>query len=140
MSQVTDRPRRWFTFSLRTLFVIVTILGASVGWLVVQFKWMRERNQPPPVILGETQCWIAGGELGEAPWSLRPFRATGYKKVFVQTLLRSTEQGRSEAMEHVKSLFPEADVSMEIHFGDCISPDDQAYLYQHPELKQYMPH
>ena len=35
------KPRRWFRFTLRTLFVVLTLFGV---WLGVQVKWLRERH------------------------------------------------------------------------------------------------
>src|SRR4051794_285454 len=39
----TDRKlrRRWFSFSLRTLFVVVTVVGVYLGW---QLRIVRERK------------------------------------------------------------------------------------------------
>jgi len=37
--------RRWFRFSLRTLFVLVAVLGVFLGWLGVQVKWIRDRHE-----------------------------------------------------------------------------------------------
>src|SRR5690349_18838372 len=34
--------RRWFRFSLRTLFIALTVLGVFLGWLVVQVQWISE--------------------------------------------------------------------------------------------------
>jgi hypothetical protein len=38
-------PRRRWSFSLRTLFVVVTALGGSLGWVTYQFNWIRERHR-----------------------------------------------------------------------------------------------
>ena len=41
----TDRPkRRWFRFSLRTLFVVVTLAAIPLGWLTWQLHIVRERK------------------------------------------------------------------------------------------------
>ena len=37
--------RRWLRFSLRTLFVVVTVLAAFSGWVVYHLNWIRERHQ-----------------------------------------------------------------------------------------------
>ena len=36
-----DRPRRWFRFSLRTMFVLVTVLCV---WLGYAMNWIRQRR------------------------------------------------------------------------------------------------
>ncbi len=35
-------PRRWFRFSLRTMLVVVTLVGC---WLGYQLNWIRERQR-----------------------------------------------------------------------------------------------
>ncbi len=37
--------RRWFRFSLRTMFVVVTVLAVLLGWIVYQFNWIRQRHE-----------------------------------------------------------------------------------------------
>src|SRR5262245_14455321 len=40
----TKPKRRWFRFSLRTLFVGVTVIGIAAGWVVYQLNWIRQRH------------------------------------------------------------------------------------------------
>ena len=37
----TKPKRRWFRFSLRTLFVLVTIIGKRLGY---SFNWIRQKS------------------------------------------------------------------------------------------------
>ncbi len=40
---MTPAPkRRWLRFSLRTLFVVVTVLGCWLGW---DLKWVNDRQR-----------------------------------------------------------------------------------------------
>jgi hypothetical protein len=39
-----DRPRRWFRFSLRTMFVLVTVGCIALGWLGWNWRIVRERQ------------------------------------------------------------------------------------------------
>jgi len=39
---MTPLPRRWFRYSLRTLFVLVTVFCI---WLGVQVKWIGDRHE-----------------------------------------------------------------------------------------------
>jgi len=49
-----ETPRRWFRFSLRTLFVVLTILGV---WLGVQVKWIKDRHAAKLLLKGgERSC------------------------------------------------------------------------------------
>lgn len=41
-----DQPRRCCSrFSLRTLFLVVTIVGTLVGWFGMQLKWVHDRRE-----------------------------------------------------------------------------------------------
>jgi hypothetical protein len=40
----TKPKRRWFRFSLRTLFVLVTVVGVVAGWVAYQLNWIRQRH------------------------------------------------------------------------------------------------
>ena len=71
-------PRRWPRFSLRTLFVLVTVLGAAFGWIVYGVRWMQLRHawmdNPPTIYLHTTDATQAPW----APWLLVPFGEGGY--------------------------------------------------------------
>ncbi len=63
-------PKRRWSFSLRTLFVVVTV---SCVWLGYELNWIREREN----LVAE---WRAmGGETvaGSAPWPIRILGAHG---------------------------------------------------------------
>ena len=40
----TTTTRRWFRFSLRTLFVVVTIVCVLAGWLTYSLNWISQRH------------------------------------------------------------------------------------------------
>jgi hypothetical protein len=45
MSEPTPPTRRrWFRFSLRTLFVMVTVVAAFLGWLASEWSFVRQRR------------------------------------------------------------------------------------------------
>jgi len=117
------RPERWPTwrFSLRSLFVLLTIFGI---WLGVQAKWVRDRR--------EAIEWVKarGGTVEEAdrafrlntppggwffrvpsaPWSLRLF---GIDPVFFISLPKlNGEQSDAKARE-LAQFFPEALVQLQ---------------------------
>ena len=79
------RPR----FSLRTLFVLVTIAGCWAGY---QINWIRQRHN--------FRDRHAAIELSKAPWSLRPFGESGVKSFIVQM---------PSEFDEAQGLFPEAD-------------------------------
>jgi hypothetical protein len=37
-------PRRHWAFTLRTIFVVVTVLCCALGWLVYSLDWIRQRQ------------------------------------------------------------------------------------------------
>ena len=44
-TQATKPKRRWFRFSLRTLLVLMTVLGAVFGWLGVRVNRARKQRE-----------------------------------------------------------------------------------------------
>jgi len=60
-----SRPARWLTwsFSLRTLFVLVTVFCV---WLGVHVKWIKDRHE----MLKSHPLQIVR-DIDKAPWSLR---------------------------------------------------------------------
>jgi hypothetical protein len=92
------RPkRRWFRFSLRTLFLLVTIVGVGVSWVVHQLNWIRERHEflnRHPQFYGEPDR--------KCPWPLKLFGERTYE---VLTVPSSAEQA-------AKRLFPESQIKI----------------------------
>jgi hypothetical protein len=41
---MTPAPKRRWSFSLRTLFVAVAILGIAFSWIAYELKWIRDRH------------------------------------------------------------------------------------------------
>jgi len=100
---MTDAPRRrWFRFSLRTFFVVLTIFGI---WLGVQVKWIRDRHEflarqngrtPPRRLL-----FVCDNGDAAAPWSIRFLGERGIYGITVADVDHATET-------RIKGLFPEA--------------------------------
>jgi len=109
-------PRRWFRFSLRTFFVVLTLLGVGLGY---QVNWIRQRRAALAWLTeGHGVYWgVANGsdvdpqdpaysemfKAHPAPWSLQPFNEGGMARIFVGPC-------SPEAVNKLKRLFPEADV------------------------------
>ena len=102
--------RRWFTFSLRTFLVLLTVLGV---WLAVTVKWVNDRQH--------ARIWISKhgrfpshstfgipAPIPPAPWSLRLFGEVGVWGIEATV---PSDQPYSES--ELKSLFPEAWVSLD---------------------------
>lgn len=127
------RPRpRWLSFSLKSVFVILTILGLMLGWIIAQFKWIHDRNQAR-VWIGQHGELISEEEAdgphsgpvlypfhAHAPWGTRIFEEEGVSYIHVVTEL-SKKQAYSGPM--LKSLFPEALVEY------FCSDDDHGWIF-----------
>lgn len=79
---MTDGPmtpgphRRWFRFSLRGLFVVVTLFALLSAWMVYQLNWIRQRHQALDWLNSSEGSWCAPSLVGartqvSAPWGLR---------------------------------------------------------------------
>ena len=56
--------RRWFAFSLRTMFIVVTVLGIAAGfgnWINNQRHWIRQRHEFLAMGLNESMTVIDEG-------------------------------------------------------------------------------
>jgi len=111
----TDAPRhRWFRYSLRTFFVVLTIFGV---WLGVQVKWIRDRHEALKSITDRGGAFHEGfsDRMPTAPLSLRILGepATGY--------ILLPEERASEG-PGIKSLFPEAEVEAVDFFNPHAKP------------------
>ncbi len=77
----TTPKRRWLAFTLRTLFVAVTVVGIGLGWVVYQLNWIRQRRAviARPDIISWSRFSVE--PLASPPWTLRPFAARGFYTV-----------------------------------------------------------
>lgn len=106
--------RRWFRYSLRTFFILLSAVGV---WLGMQVKWKRDRQD----FFRERHLEIkevGGGGIIRAPFSLRLVGESGRKDIAIFFQKRSTDAQRQAVLQRVRLLFPEAVVSFEV------SPDD----------------
>ena len=104
--------RRWFRFSLRTFFVLLTIFCV---WLGVQVKWIRDRHEALQlhdsisvdfyggiIVEGGGSRMISHSPKAKAPWGIRIFGEAGVGTILVDP--PETDYSRLTA------LFPEAKV------------------------------
>jgi hypothetical protein len=111
---MTPAPkRRWFAFSLRMMFVVVTILGFAMSWVVYQLNWIRERHA-----FRENHFWISvvsgwDPEV-QAPGLLWLFGEDGvyqFSLIFADATPgrpKSLNMSEKKTLENAKKLFPEA--------------------------------
>jgi len=96
--------RRWFRFSLRTLFVLVTLLGVFSAWLTMQVKWITARHAALqlPNVYGDQKLYRT------PPWGLVALGEPGYCYVWI--LAEKDASPEDERLRlHLETLFPEAE-------------------------------
>ena len=93
----TKPKRRWFRFSLRTLFVLVTIIGVAAGWVEQQLNWIRQRH----TFLQAHDRSLLCSDTRPAPWQLRVFGEPGYEHQMLMI--------EQKYLQQAKELFPEVD-------------------------------
>ena len=90
------------SFTMRTFFAIVTMIGVAMGWAAYQLRWIRQRHE----FLAEKQVgttinvWPGYSLPRKPPWSLRLFGERSPVAFTVQ------KQDKAEA----EALFPEASI------------------------------
>jgi hypothetical protein len=93
----TKPKRHWFSFSLRTLFVLVTIIGVGAAWVTYQLDWIRDRHK-------FLQNWgvvvLAEIPKSETAWNFWLFGERQVARLSVPLPLRSS----------ASRLFPEAEI------------------------------
>jgi hypothetical protein len=115
--------RRWFRFSLKTLLVLVTILGSFLGWFGVQLRWIHDRREALRWIIDIRARQLArdSGSLVPpekgvyvshagitAPWSLGILGESGVERLEVYQDWLNPDARYS--LNELRVLFPEAEV------------------------------
>ena len=99
-------------FSLRTLLVIVTLLGLAMAWVTIQLKWISDRHQAVRWLSASKRSWYGPPTVPEfwrqVPWSLRIFGEQGVMAIGMDVDEFSGEVPYSP--DQLKSLFPECHV------------------------------
>ena len=106
------KPRRWFRFSLRTCFVVLTLFAV---WLGVQVKWVSDRraarqwiaeHQPQPEAGRYTWYTLSPTYTRPPlPWVLKALREQPVHLISI-----AVGPDDREDVERLRKLFPEAEV------------------------------
>ena len=117
------RPERWPQWSLRGIFLLVTLLSVSLGWLGAQLKWIRDRHDlikstesirvslfpPPPAV--------------RAPWSIHILGESGYESLVIGVKYEESPSAEEEELgSKMESLFPEAIVGYKSYASEIADP------------------
>jgi hypothetical protein len=97
MSDASRRP--WLSFSLRTLFVVVTVLAALTCWSAYQLNWIRQRRE----FVAGTHGVLMSFSNVRAPSGLWLFGATGVRVMLIE---------REGDLARCRELFPESEVRL----------------------------
>jgi hypothetical protein len=100
--------RRWFRFSLRTLFLAFGTVCIALGWVMWNLNWIRARREMAEAEQGRP-FWTWPAPKGKAPSTLWIFGETGWQNL---TIYYETEEEAALNRDRAKALFPEAAVSV----------------------------
>jgi hypothetical protein len=102
--------RRWFSFSLRTIFVSITLFALWLGWEV---NWLRKRH----AIIKDCYSYVEDAGLRAAPGLLWLLGEPGYREIrprhytvnwYPLFTPQAAEEHRLER-KRIRSLFPEVE-------------------------------
>jgi hypothetical protein len=103
--------RRWFRFSLRTLFALVTLCALLSCWTVYQLNWIRQRHLALDWL---EQHWVSvrfnGGN--KPPLALRFFGEPNTPDMTI----RLDEHEDGQKLLEARRLFPECNFQPEIYY------------------------
>src|SRR5690242_447185 len=108
---MTAPKRRWFRFSLRTLFVLLTLVAC---WLGYELNWIRLRHAAlTSGIVEEANDPFAGlPQTTAAPGMLWLFGENGYVGLSMPLLGEETTPEEDELLTALEELFPEASIGV----------------------------
>jgi hypothetical protein len=122
---MTAPKRRWFRFSLRTMFVVVTALCI---WLVVHEKWVKDRARVLrwldqfPAASGEPPMYYVADDIHHkpAPLSLLVLGDRTIRIVHVPFGDDASLEIAELRVRDARRLFPEAEVRLLHRPGPCL--------------------
>ena len=104
------RKRFWYQFSLRTLLIVVTLLGAAFGYVASQDQIIRKREALANEVWRESPRGLVYGvqwipSMDGIPWVRRWLGDKRYDLVILRDATAS-----DDVMERYRQAFPEAKV------------------------------
>ena len=116
---MTATKRGW-SFSLRTLFVVVTMAGC---WLAYHVNWIHQRH----ALQASGQVEVVGRTI-PAPGLLGWLGEPGHEAVFLYLQGPTSTPDENREIESIRRLFPEADVGWPFQFSPDAFPSPKLNL------------
>jgi hypothetical protein len=131
--------RRWFQFSysLRTLLMLVTVFAGYFGWREWSLKWISERYEILNARTVEYTCGDCGGipPGPHAPWPLRFFGERGCEKLVVAFQGADPNKpltaDQEVELDRIRRLFPETK-DLRAVVSEEVTPDDPPLHFFRP--------
>ena len=119
MSKMAPKPRRWFSFSLRTMFILVTTLCCYLAWQMSIVRQrqslLKELRTQPFVQVLTTEAWVkiqspGPAGIGGAAHVPRTRQWLGDEAIQEISYARGYHHLNQTRIERLKKVFPEANV------------------------------
>ena len=132
---MSDKPRRWWLprYTLRTLFVVVTLVAVAMGWLGYHLNWIRQRHEFSASLAerrkqlklsAEAAPPKGGHHSSMMPWGLRLLGEPQCASIELIRLSGKDDDRLNPGMEdaeevrRARSLFPESQITVLMATGD----------------------
>ena len=105
----SSRPRRWFQFGLRTMFVVVTVVAVPAAWASYNLNWIRQRHAAeaapglPRFVSYAARETLHRRSTETLSWGLRLFGEQAVPLV-------NCGPASKMKVDDLKTLFPEAEI------------------------------
>jgi len=126
---MTNAPeRRWFQFSLRTLFAWVAVFAIWLAWITWQFEVVRERE----TLMNAHVGWDMSNDQTRLPfvWSLLGASP-------VNSISLPTDEFSDDDRARYRSAFPEADVTLEEQPFDIATKSRKRWANRHLQDRKW---
>ena len=110
MTSPAPNRRRWFRWSLGTMFVVVLVAGCLAGWLGYHLNWIRQRHEV--VSRHSVHSELCEVPPSDTPFALRMLGESSYSSISMLDVGPTTIE--SQEVERIRGLFPEANVHVDI--------------------------
>jgi len=106
--------RVWLHFSLRTVFVLLTLIAVLFAWINVQLNWLNERREALNWLKRQPIEHFKGNEVrvfaGIQPWLLRFVNEPDIDVIVIP--YSDSPQADRERLQEFRKLFPEAEIHL----------------------------